>query len=68
MSAKKDQEILSHNLIIRVTETTFKRLEKMRNESNCASIAEIARRILSNQRIKLYYQDTIMSPKIETVS
>lgn len=68
MPAKKDKEILSHNLIIRVTETTFKRLEKMRNESNYASIAEIARRILSNQKIKLYYQDISMNGPMEEMA
>lgn len=68
MSAKKEREILSHNLIIRVTETTFKRLEKMRNESNYASIAEIARRILSNQNIKLYYQDISMNGPMEEMA
>lgn len=68
MSRKKDQEILSHNLIIRVTETTFKRLEKMRNESNYASIAEIARRILSNQNIKLYYHDISMNGPMEEMA
>ena len=40
----------------------------MRNESNYASIAEIARRILSNQNIKLYYQDISMNGPMEEMA
>ena len=66
--AKDQEELLSHNLIIRVTESTFKRLEKMNSESNYASIAEVARRILSNRQIKLFYTDVSMNAPMEEMA
>lgn len=66
--ANREQELLSHNLIIRVTETTFKRLEKMHSESHYASIAEVARRMLSNQQIKLFYKDVSMNAPMEEMA
>lgn len=66
--AKDQEELLSHNLIIRVTESTFKRLEKMHRESHYASIAEVARRILSNQQIKLFYTDVSMNAPMEEMA
>lgn len=66
--AKDQEELLSHNLIIRVTESTFKRLEKMHRESHYASIAEVARRILSNQKVKLFYQDISMNAPMEEMA
>ncbi len=51
---KEPEELLSHNLIIRVNEATFKRLEKLHKESHSASMAEVARRILNGQKIRLF--------------
>ncbi len=71
MSIKKDKDqdaLLSHNLIIRVTESTFNRLEKLHKESNYASIAEVARKLLSNQQIKLYYTDVSMNGPMEEMA
>ena len=54
----KDQDaILSHNLIIRVSEELFKKLEKLYSESDCQSIAEVTRKILSNEKINCFYRD-----------
>src|SRR5690606_21559806 len=50
------------------TENTFKRLEKMQVESKSASVAEIARKILSNKRIKLFYQDITMNGPMEEMA
>lgn len=66
--AKDQEELLSHNLIIRVTESTFKRLETMHRESHYASIAEGARRILSNKQIKLFYTDVSMNAPMEEMA
>src|SRR5690606_19036554 len=66
--AKCPEDLLSHSLIIRVTESTFKRLEKMQKESKSASVAEIARKILSNQKIRLFYQDISMDAPMEEMA
>jgi hypothetical protein len=71
MSSKKvkaQDELLSRNLIIRVTETTFKHLKKIHSESNYASIAEVARRILSNRQVKLFYKDVSMNSQMEEMA
>lgn len=71
MSRKKTKEpedLLSHNLIIRVNEATFKRLEKLHRESHYASIAEVARRILANQKIRLFYKDISMNAPMEEMA
>lgn len=65
---KEPEELLSHNLIIRVNESTFKRLEKLHKESHYASIAEVARRILNRQKIKLYYKDISMNAPMEEMA
>jgi len=64
-----DQEaILSHPIIIRVNETVFNRLEEIRKESDYQTIGEVARRILSNRKIKLFYQDISMNAPMEEMA
>lgn len=66
--AANPEDLLSHNIIIRVTETAFKRLEKMRQQSNSPSIAEVARKILSGQKIRLFYHDISLNPVMEELA
>jgi hypothetical protein len=64
-----DQEsILGHPIIIRVTETTFNKLEEIRKESDYQTIGEVARKILSNRKIKLFYQDISMNGPMEELA
>ena len=64
-----DQEsILSHPIIIRVTETVFNRLEDIRKDSDYKTIGEVARKILSNRKIKLFYQDISMNAPMEELA
>jgi hypothetical protein len=48
---KNQDELLTHPIIIRVNEHTYKRLEKIQTHSNCKSIGEVARNILSKEKI-----------------
>lgn len=66
--AANPEDLLSHNIIIRITETAFKRLEKMRQQSNSLSIAEVARKILSGQKIRLFYHDISLNPVMEELA
>lgn len=71
MSRKKTKEpadVLSRNLIIRVNEATYQRLEKLHQESHYASIAEVARRILNGQKLKLFYKDISMNAPMEEMA
>lgn len=62
------EEVLSHPIIIRVTETVFNRLEELRKDSHYSSIGEVARRILSNRKIKLFYKDISMNAPMEEMA
>jgi hypothetical protein len=64
----KPEDLLSHNLIIRITETLFNKLEKLRKDSRSLSIAEVCRKILLNKNIKLYHQDISMNPVMEELA
>jgi hypothetical protein len=62
------EDLLSHNLIIRVTENTYNRLEELRKDSNNRSIAAVARKILSGQKINLYHHDVSLNPVMEELA
>lgn len=64
----KPEELLSRNIIVRVTEKQFASLEKLRKESSSLSIAEICRKILSSKQIKLFKQDISMNPIMEELA
>lgn len=57
--------LLSHSLIIRVNKAAYERLDNIRKESDCHSIAEVARRILSRQRIHLFQHDASLDRPME---
>lgn len=55
---KEDRStLLTHRLRLRVSESTIKRLESIAGSSNCRSVAAVARRILSNQKIILFTRE-----------
>lgn len=66
--AINQEQLLTHNLIVRITETVFNKLEKMRVESNSESIAEVVRNILSNRKIKIFQQDISMNAPMEEMA
>jgi predicted CopG family antitoxin len=66
--ATNQDALLTKNVIIRITEGTFTKLEKMRVESGCTSMAEVIRRILSNRKIKLLHQDNSMNAPMEEMA
>jgi hypothetical protein len=63
-----DEELLKHNLIIRVNDTLYQRLDKLCKESDCQSIAEVARKILSKERINCFYKDATMNAPMEEMA
>ncbi|MFN0290159.1 plasmid mobilization protein [Pedobacter helvus] len=64
----KSEELLSRNIIVRVTEKQFENLEKLRIQSSSLSIAEICRKILSSRQIKIFKQDISMNPVMEELA
>ncbi len=71
MGRKKayDQDsLLKHLIRTRVDDRTYKRLEKLINDSDCRSIGEVARKILSNEQIKCFYRDVSLSGPMEELA
>jgi hypothetical protein len=71
MSRKKaeDQdELLSRPIIMRVSESQFKKLEQIRENSNCQSLGEVVRKILQRQRILYFHKDVSLNGPMEELS
>jgi hypothetical protein len=65
----KDQEqVLSHPIIIRVTKKLYEKLDAYRVESDCPTIGEVARRIISNRKINIYQKDISMNAPMEEMA
>lgn len=64
--AEKDQ--LRHLLRIRVNDTVYQRLTTLQKQSDCRSICEIARKILSKERINLFHKDAAMNGPMEELA
>lgn len=65
---EKRDELLTRPIILRVTETVFKRLEKLQQESNCQSVGEVARKILSKEKILCLYKDVSLNGPMEELA
>lgn len=66
--AANQEKLLTHPIIVRVTEKVFKRLEKKQAESDCSTVGEVARKILSSQPIKSFYKDITLNPIMEELA
>lgn len=66
--AKNRESLLTRPIIIRVNEPLFKRLEKLKRESNCGSVGEVVRKIISRQRINCFYRDISMNGPMEELA
>ncbi len=63
-----EKELLSKTLILRITETDYQRYESLYQQSDCASIAEVVRRILSGKKIVLFQQDASRDVPMEQLT
>ncbi|MEO6521018.1 MAG: mobilization protein [Mucilaginibacter sp.] len=52
----------------RVTETVYKRLEKLIEKGDCHSIGEVSRKILSNEQIKVFHMDASLNTAMEELA
>lgn len=62
------EERLTHLVRTRVTETTHKRLMELKQNSNCSTIGEVARKILSREKIACFYIDVTMNAPMEELA
>lgn len=65
---KDDKQRLSYSIIIRVNEATFKRLEKLAENSSYRTVAEVARKILSNEKLNVFHKDATMNGPMEELA
>lgn len=64
----KPEEVLSHVIRARVTETVYKRLEQISKTSDCYSVGRLARKILSREKITLFHKDRTMDATMEELA
>jgi hypothetical protein len=65
---ENSENLYSRVVRTRVTETNYQRLEKLLGTSNCHTIGEVARKILSNEKILCLYKDVTLSATMEELS
>jgi hypothetical protein len=65
---KTREELLNFPVRTRVTEVTYKRLEKLVTESSCQSVGKVARKILSREKILCFYRDVTMNAPMEELT
>ena len=62
------EAVLTHFVRTRLTEAAFKRLDKIRQSSDCHSIGEVARKLLSREKITLFYKDMTLNSTMEELA
>lgn len=71
MARKKSpnpEALLTHHIQAKVSKDVFNRLEQLMLNSDCQSMGELARRILSKERITYFLKDTSMDATVEELS
>lgn len=71
MSRKKtaDQNtLLSQPIRTRITQIAWERLEKIKKESGCQTVGEVARMILSAEQINCFYRDISLNAPMEEMA
>jgi len=58
---------LTEVVMLRVTENTYQKLEKIRLNSNCQTVPEIVRRIIEKEKIIYYHKDASMDAPMEVL-
>jgi len=66
--ARDQEELLTHFVRTRVTAIVYSRLDKLVGSSDCHSIGEVARRILSQEQITVFTRDTSLDLLMEPLS
>lgn len=71
MGRKKAEDIteaLTHIVTLRITETDYQHYDKLYQESNCASVGEVVRRILADKQIIIFHKDASMDKPMEQLA
>jgi len=66
--AANPEELLIHPISLRVDQLTYSRLEMLLSNSNCKSIGEVARKILTRSPVKCFYRDISLNGPMEELA
>jgi hypothetical protein len=58
---------LTEVIMLRVTENTYQKLEKIRLNSNCQTVPEVIRRIIGKEKIIYFHKDASMDAPMEVL-
>lgn len=62
------EAVLTHFIRTRVTEKVYLRLDKISRNSDCHSVGGVARKILSQEKITLFYKDLTLNSAMEELA
>lgn len=62
------EALLTHFVRTRLTKKAFDRLEKIARSSDCHSVGEVARKLLSQEKITLFYKDVTLNSAMEELA
>ncbi|MEO6524956.1 MAG: mobilization protein [Mucilaginibacter sp.] len=62
------EAVLTHFVRTRLTKAAFNRLDKIRQSSDCHSVGEVARKLLSQEKITLFYKDMTLNSAMEELA
>jgi hypothetical protein len=58
-------ELLIHRIRTRVNDRAYKRLTELLNSSNCQTVGQLVRKILSRERITVYHKDKSLEGPVQ---
>ncbi|RWU10738.1 hypothetical protein [Pedobacter chitinilyticus] len=67
-AANKDSNKLIHPIRTRVNKETYQKLESLLENSTCQSIGELARKLITREKINCTYKDITMNAPMESLS
>jgi len=62
------QELLTQFVRTRVTNAVYGRLEKIRKSGDCHTVGEVARKLLSREKITVFYKDMTLNAAMEELA
>lgn len=65
---ERQEERLTHLVTFRVSESFYRELQKIHTNSDCGSVGEVARRIISKEKITVFYKDSSADAAMEELS
>ncbi|HNP94096.1 MAG TPA: plasmid mobilization relaxosome protein MobC [Cyclobacteriaceae bacterium] len=62
------EQLLTRHIQTKVTEEAYLRLDQLRAKSDCRTLGELARRILSKEKITLFHKDASLDGPMEELT